>query len=228
MEIRRILYSVARKWWLIVLLAVLGGGIGFLKVYYTKPMYQADTTLYIMNLDKVSTQSLNSTDIKLSQDLVRQYYQIIYGRSVISAVSQEVKGYNLSEGAISSMIKINMDSATINGQTDSNIFTISTRWSDPNIAAAVANASAHAFSTQIRQLTNSNNVGILDEALAPNYPLSNNGTQKILLGIMVGLMLAFGIIYIIEYFDTTVRSVEDIEKDLNVSVIGIIPELDIR
>jgi len=222
-EIRRIFYSVARKWWLILFLAILGGGIGFLNVYYTKPVYQANTTMYIMNLDKVSTnaESLKSSDITLSQQLVRQYYEIIYSRSVISAVAQEVKEYNLSEGEILSMV-------SIDSKLDSNVFTISARGSDPNITAAVANATGRAFSAQIRQLSNSDNVGILDEALIPNYPVNNKGTQKVLLGILTGLMVALGIIYFIEYFDTTVRSAEDIEKGLGVCVIGIIPELHIR
>lgn len=223
MEIRQIFDSIVRKWWLILFLVILGGGMGFLNVYLTKPMYQANTTMYIMNLDKVLTdgQELKSSDITLSQQLVRQYYEIIYSRSVISTVAQDVKNYNLSETAILSMV-------SIDSKLDSNVFTISARGYDPTITAAVANATGRAFSAQIRQLSNSDNVGVLDEALVPNYPINNKRTQQILLGILSGLMVAFGIIYIIEYFDTTVRSVEDIEKGLNVSVIGIIPELNIR
>lgn len=223
MEIRRIMYSVARKWWLIVLLAVLGGGIGFLKVYYTNETYQANTKLYIMNLDKVTSkgEALKAADITLSQQLVRQYYEIIYSRSVTSAVARDVKEFNLSENTILSML-------SITSTKDSNIFTISARGSNPIIAAAVANATGRAFSTRIQQLSNSDNVGILDEALAPNYPVNNKGAQIILLGIMSGLMVAFVIIYIIEYFDTTVRSAEDLEKGLDVRVIGIIPEHNIR
>lgn len=223
MEIRRIIYSLFRKWWLILLLAILGGGIGFLKVYYTKPMYQADTTMYIMNFDKVLTegQELKSSDITLSQQLVRQYYEIIYSRSVTSAVSQEVKEYNLSENEILSMV-------SIVSKTDSNVFTISARGLDPNIVADVANATGRAFSKKIRELSNSNNVGVLDEAQVPNHPLNKKGMQEVLLGILTGIMVAFGITYFIEYFDTTVRSAEDIELALKISVIGIIPEHDIR
>ncbi len=223
MEIRRILYSVARKWWLVVLLAVLGGGIGFLSVFFTKPMYQADTTLYIINRDKVLTtgQSLNSQDIAVSQQLVRQYSDIISSRLVTSAVVRDVKNYNFTENEILSMVNISSNK-------DSNILTISAMWSDPTAAAAVANATGREFTTQIRQLTNSDNVGILDEALVPNYPISNNGLKKVFLGLLAGLTVAFGIIYIIEYFDTTVRSAEDIENGLKLRVIGIIPEHDIR
>ncbi len=223
MEIRRIFYAVARKWWLLLLLSVLGGGIGFLNVYYSRPLYQADTTLYIMNLDKVSMkgQSLNTSDITLSQQLVRQYYEIIHSRSVTSVVSQELKVFRIPENQIQSMV-------SINSRADSNIFTISAKGSDPTIVAAVANSMGRAFASKIRQLSNSDNVGILDEALIPDYPVNNWSTQKVLLGIILGIMVAFGIICIIEYFDTTIRSAEDIEKGLNVNVIGIIPELNIR
>ena len=223
MEIRRIFYAVARKWWLILLLTVLGCGMGFLSAYTTRPMYQAETTLYIMNRDKVLTtgQSLNSQDISVSQQLVRQYSEIITSRLVTSAVVRDVKNYNLSANEILSMVNITSNK-------DSNILTVSAIWPDPTVAAAVANAAGREFTTQIRQLTNSDNVGILDEALVPNYPVANNGSKKVFLGLLSGLMVALGVIYIIEYFDTTVRSAEDIEKGLKVRVIGIIPEHDIR
>ncbi|AFQ45969.1 YveK family protein [Desulfosporosinus meridiei] len=221
MEISRLLDSFARKWRLIVLLVVLGGGISSLYVYYTEPLYQAETRLYIMNLDKVSAENrfLDFSDLELSQRLVQEYYEVVYSRSVISLVAKEVKEHNLSEREILSMISIEL-------KKDSNIFTISARGYEPTIAADVANATGRVFATQIRQLSNSDSVGILDEALVPDYPV-NKGVQKIIQGLLLGLLAALGIIYIIEYFDTTVRSAEDIEKGLLVRVIGIIPENNI-
>ncbi|KGK91413.1 hypothetical protein DP73_03895 [Desulfosporosinus sp. HMP52] len=222
MEIKRILSSVARKWWLVVLLVILGGGLGFVINFNSKPIYQADTTLYIINRDKLLTDgSLNSQDIAVSEQLVRQYYDIIYSRLVISEVLREVKGYNLSEKAILSMVSLSSNS-------ESNIFTISAKSDDPELASVVANATGQAFTKQIRELTNSDNVGILDEAQEPISPLSNNKIQIVFVGLLAGLMSAFFVVYILEYFDTTVHSAEDIEKGLKVRVIGIIPENNIR
>lgn len=190
---------------------------------FTKPMYQADTTLYIMNRDKVlvNGNSLTPQDMAVSQQLVRQYTGIISSRSVTSVVLRDVKNYNITESELLSMVNIS-------SKQDSNILTISARWSDPIVAAAVANATGREFTTQIHQITNSDNVSILDEALVPNYPISSGGSNKILLGMLAGLFVAFGIIYIIDYFDTAVRSAEDIENGLKLRVIGIIPEHDIR
>lgn len=223
MEIRRIFYSIFRKWWIVILLAVLGGGVSYLNVYYTEPVYQAETKLYISNLDTTVTNAkpLNSSELALRQQLVRQYYDIIYSRTLTLAVAQEFKEYNLTGNAISSMI-------SINSKEDTNIFTISARGSDPTIVAAVANATGREFIAQLRQLSNIGTVGILDKALVPNYPLNSNGEQKVLLGIFLGLTVAFGIICSLAYYDTTVRSAEDIVKGLKVRVIGIIPDHDIR
>lgn len=219
MIIRRIFYSVVRKWWLIILLAVLGGGLGYLSVLFIKPMYQADTKLYI----KVSTtdRSLSPQDTTVNQQIVRQYSEIISSRLMTSAVLKDVDNFDITEKQLLSMIRIY-------SKQDSNILTITARGSDPTVVAAVANAAGREFTTHMRQLTNSDNVGILDEALVPNYQISNNKSQSIILGLVAGLMVAFGIICVIDYFDTTVRSAEDIEEGLKVRVIGIIPKHNIR
>ncbi|MDR3583745.1 MAG: Wzz/FepE/Etk N-terminal domain-containing protein [Desulfosporosinus sp.] len=223
MDIIQTLSSVMRKWRLIVLLVVIGGGLGLLMVYFAKPMYQADTTLYIMNRDKMSLkdQSLSSQDLEATQQLVRQSTEIITSRLVTAAVLRDVKQYNLTEKELLLMVNINSN-------LNSNLIKISARGSDPTVVAAVANATGSEFMIQIRQLTNSNILNVLDEAIVPNFPVPNNGPQKVFLGMLAGLFVALGIIYILEYFDTTVRSAEDIENGLNVRVIGIIPEHDIR
>lgn len=216
MEIRRILSTVVRKWRVVVLLAVLGGGLSFLSVYFAKPIYQADTKLYIM-----TGKTMDLQDFTVSQYLVQQYTQIISSRTVTSAILRDLKTYSITEKGLLSMIHI----VTIK---DSNIVTISATNPDPATAAAIANATGREFTAQLSQITNTINVGILDDALVPNYPVSNQVTMKVLLGLLAGLMVAFGIIFVIEYFDTTIRSVEDIVNGLNVRVIGIIPEHDIR
>jgi capsular polysaccharide biosynthesis protein len=222
MEIRRYFEALIRKWWLIAILVGLGGLVSYLSVVLAPPMYKADTTLYIMNRSKVLTtgQSLSSQDLVVSQLLVKQYTGVIYSRSVIAAVAKALTNQNVAEADILSMI-------SLTSETDSNILTISAQWYDPLVAAEVANNTGRQFVYQIGKLTNSENISILDEAAVPVLPVSNRISLKILLGFLAGLIIAAGSIYVMEYFDTTVRSAEDIEKGLGLRVIGIIPEYDI-
>ncbi|AFV05128.1 Wzz/FepE/Etk N-terminal domain-containing protein [Dehalobacter sp. CF] len=225
MDIKSILFAVLRKWWLIVLLAFIGAGAGYLSASAEKPIYQADTTLYIMNRSKVLDPNvqLNIQDITVPQQVVQVYSGIITSRLVTSSVAEDLakKGLYLHENQILSMV-------SIYSQKDSNILTITAKSSSPTISADVANATADAFIQKMRQLTNTDNIGVLDRALVPDYPTEDYKIIKISLGFLIGIVFGFGIIYLILYFDNKVRSAEEIERELNIRVIGLIPEHDIR
>ncbi|ADY55912.1 lipopolysaccharide biosynthesis protein [Syntrophobotulus glycolicus DSM 8271] len=223
MEIRRLLYSIIHKWWLILFFVIISGGIGYyLNIFSNQPMYGADTTLFVLNREKVEAgQALSSQDLVFGQELVKQYSEIFYSRSVISETSNKLAEYNISPEMLASMV-------TISSQKDSNILTVHAVSFDPEVAAITANAMAEEFTAMIRDLTKSDYISILDQAQVAQYPMPNNGVQKTFIWLMAGLVIACGIIYIIEYLNTTVRSAEEIESQLSLRVIGIIPEHDIR
>ena len=99
--------------------------------------------------------------------------------------------------------------------------------SDAVTAAAVANAMSRAFTEQVRAMTNSDIVGILDEAVVPEEPVPVNKTKNIVIGMLAGMTIGFVIIYIRELFDMTIRSVDEVEYNLNLPVVGIIPQHNI-
>ena len=65
-------------------------------------------------------------------------------------------------------------------------------------------------------------VRIIDTAYPPLQRSAPNNTKNMLIGLILGIGLGVGIIFLIEYLDNTVRSVDYIEK-LNLTVLGIIP-----
>jgi succinoglycan biosynthesis transport protein ExoP len=67
-------------------------------------------------------------------------------------------------------------------------------------------------------------VEIVDEAEPPPRPSSPNFMLNILLSLFLGLGAGVGLAYFIEYLDTSVKTVEDIERFLGLPVIGIIPQ----
>lgn len=223
MKIRNIIYLAMRKWWIIVLFAILGGGIGFYQsIYSVQTLYSSDATLYALNKDKLqSGQTLSTQDLSVSQAVVRQYSGIFYSRSVTEAAAVKLEEYNVSASMLSSMVQIT-------SQEDSTVLKVSAVAPDPELAAAAANAMAEEFIIQIRAITNSDFIGVLDRALPQEYPIQSNGIKKMILFLFGGVVIALGIIYLLLYFDTRVHSVEDIEDSLQLRVIGIIPEHDIR
>jgi len=59
---------------------------------------------------------------------------------------------------------------------------------------------------------------IEETAVSPNIPLN------LALGAVVGLIFGVGIAFALEYLDTSVKSLEDVERFLNVPVLAVIPK----
>ena len=56
------------------------------------------------------------------------------------------------------------------------------------------------------------------KAVRPNIPLN------IGLGVVVGLILGIGLAFFIEYLDTSVKTIDDVERALGAAVLGVIPQ----
>jgi len=80
--------------------------------------------------------------------------------------------------------------------------------------------------SQIWQASELNNVRIMDYAKTPTYPIKPRKKQNAMLGLLMGLLLGGGLAFFIEYLDTSVRTIEDVEKHLSWPVLGIIPRFE--
>jgi uncharacterized protein involved in exopolysaccharide biosynthesis len=67
------------------------------------------------------------------------------------------------------------------------------------------------------------NVRIIEEATAPTVPIRPRPARSIALSIAGGLVLAIGAAFALERLDTTVKTPDDVERYLGLSVIGIVP-----
>lgn len=67
-------------------------------------------------------------------------------------------------------------------------------------------------------------VEIVDPAEPDPRPVSPKLLLNIVLSLLVGLGAGIGLAYFIEYLDTSVRTVDDIEQYLGLPVIGVIPQ----
>ncbi len=82
-------------------------------------------------------------------------------------------------------------------------------------------------SAQVSEAAQSTNLGmtieILDKAIRPLAPVKPDKTNIILLALVFGATLGVVGIVVSEYSDTSFRTVEEIEKALNLKVLGAIP-----
>lgn len=71
-------------------------------------------------------------------------------------------------------------------------------------------------------------VSLVDRAVPSGTPVSPNKSLNYSLGAMIGLMLSFAGIFLVEQLDTSIGTIEDVESYLKLPVLGIIPYLRIK
>jgi len=67
-------------------------------------------------------------------------------------------------------------------------------------------------------------VDIIEKAEADPVPVRPNKKLNISLGIGLGLLIGFGLAFFIEYLDTSVKTIDDVERALQAPVLGVIPQ----
>ena len=67
------------------------------------------------------------------------------------------------------------------------------------------------------------NVQIIESVQVPEYPVSPNKKMIIAIGFMLGLMGSLGIVFLKEYLDNTYKNKEQLERELGIPVVGVIP-----
>jgi len=67
-------------------------------------------------------------------------------------------------------------------------------------------------------------VEILERATPSDDPVRPNKPVNIALGIIFGLLIGVGLAFFIEYLDTSVKTIEDVERSLQAPVLGVIPQ----
>src|ERR1043166_3803994 len=67
-------------------------------------------------------------------------------------------------------------------------------------------------------------VEIVDKAKVDSHPVRPNKPLNIALGIIIGLVVGIGLAFFIEYLDTSVKTIDDVERSLQSPVLGVIPQ----
>ena len=69
------------------------------------------------------------------------------------------------------------------------------------------------------------NARVLDKATVPSSPYKPNKKIMLIVGLLLGLLLGLGMAFLVEHFDNTFKSSEEVEKKLNLPVIGMLPNI---
>ena len=185
-------------------------------LFIQKPMYKSYTTV-ILGGSESSNTGITQSDITLNKNLVDTYAEIVKSRRVLDQVIEELK-LDISYENLSNKI-------SVSAVNNTEIIKISVNDENGITAKNIANITANYFINEIEGLYNIDNVNILDEAIEEENPYNINVAKQIIIYFIIGFVLGAGIIFIIYYFDRTIKTVEQIESKIKLPILGSIEEI---
>ena len=185
-------------------------------VFVQKPEYTSKTSIILTGFSSNSESSITQSDLTVNSKLVSTYQEIVKSRRVLSQVIDNLHlGYSTSE--LAKMIAV----GSVN---DTEIIEISVTNLEAKQAYLIANEVAEVFSSEAKDLYNLSNVSILDYAEIETVPSNLNITKQVIIYLVAGFAFAFVILFIIYYFDTTLKSVHDVERRFDLTILGSVPD----
>lgn len=189
---------------------------------FVKPKYQAYTTLVLAQSDVMvqntdDQQGITQTELTLNQKLVPTYSELVKTKNVLREVIRELR-LDIDEDELRKNVTVKL-------VEDTELIKITVTNKDAVDAKNIANKIAEIFSDRVSEIYKINNITIVDEAEEATEPCNINHLRDLAIFMVVGLVVAIIYVLLTNLLDTTVKSAEDIEKELEVSVLASIPTI---
>lgn len=212
-----------RRWWIAVLAiaACLGASIA-ITAGQTK-QYEGRARLFV-GRQAAAREELALPLVQTSLALVRSYAEAIKTRPIADEVRRDL---DLQQSSDSLLGRLRAE-----GVLDTQIIDLSYRDPDPSTAQSVTNAFAETFVDSVKEIDPAGgsgvSVNILEPAVFPRSPVSPQPIRNLALAGVLGSLLALGSVLLVERFDASVRSREDVELVSGLPVLALVPHVKTR
>lgn len=208
------LFYVLRKNIVAIILAALIGTAVFGAYSYliAKPVYESTAKLYILSQ---STSLTSFADIQISNSLAKDYEEMIFSRPVVMQVAQNLNldyTYEELKGMMS-----------VNNPQDTRCLNIKCQNTDMQEASDIANEFATVAKRQISDIMDTDEPALYESAIVNDDPIKPEKVKNMIIGFMLGLIIACGVIIIRYMLNDSLKSEDDIEKFLGLNTLAAIP-----
>ena len=203
----------------ILLVAIITSSVAFAySTFVIKPEFTSTTRIYVVNRNQGEKSGLTNQDLQAGSYLVKDYREIILSQDVLEKVVSDLK-LDLTPKGLANKIKVTVP-------VDTRIVSISVNDRVPEEASRIANSLREVAAQKIISITRVSDVTTLEEARPAISPSSPNIRRNTVIGAGLGAGLVIVVVLLIELFDDRVKRPEDIEDVMEISLLGIIPNLD--
>ena len=217
-SISEIFEALKKRWILIVSITLVATLIsGILSFFVIKPTYETSTKVFI-GKEESNLEGYNSNDIQMYQKLLQTYAETIKTNEVVQAAINNT-GADLT-------VKDVKASLTVTPVSDTQILQIKYQNNDPEVAKEILENITNEFIVLSKELVPNGNVRVIEAVQLPEDPVAPNKKMNIAIAFLLGLMVSVGLVFLLEYLDNTFKNKENLERELDIPALGVIPVVD--
>ena len=214
-QLREFLYLSKKKWALIVFIIAicLISTIAITK-YVIKPVYESKTKVFVgKEINNEST--YDQWEIQMYQQLMQTYVELASTNNLIESALESI---NLDKD-----VEEVLENLSVVQKENTQILEISYKSIDSQESFDVVNAITNEFIKVSRNIIPNVNVEIIDDAKIPKEPLTDNLLRNLVVAFIGGCVLSVSLILLMDFFNDTFNSKEEVERNLGLPIIGVIP-----
>lgn len=209
-----LIFALLKKWYMIFICGIDAGLAMLLALMlFAAPGYVSNTTLLILNRESAST--VLYSDLEISTKLTNDYGRIVTSRAVLDRVIQEL-GLDMSCEELEKRIDVSIP-------YDTRMIYIYVEAETPKLAYQIADCLQTVVAQRMAEVMDIEAVNVIDEASVPTYASSPRYLLYFIAAFLAGAFaaaLAIGILFVT---DDRIKSPENIEELLHVSILATIP-----
>jgi len=210
------LFEAFKKRWLMIvsitlIATIVSAAVSF---FVIKPQYEASTKVFI-GKDEGENQSYSQNDVLMYQKLMKTYSEAIKTKDLIS---RGLKGTSINLEA-----KDVLDNLTVVTLADTQILQIKYKSKNPQEAKTVIEVVSDEFIKTSKDLVPNGNIQVIEAVELPEKPVSPNKKMNIAIAFLLGLMVGVGLAFLLEFLDNTFKNKDQLERELEIPVLGSIP-----
>lgn len=214
------IFEALKKRWIMIVAITLAATLvsGILSFFVIDPVYETSTKVFI-GKEESDDAAYNSSDINMYQQLLQTYAQAIKTKDLSS---RALKGldYDLEASDV-------LEALTVTPIASTQILEIKYKSKEPKEAMDVLKNVTNEFIVTAKELVPNGNVRVIEEVELPKNPVSPNKKMNIAIAFLLGLMVSVGLVFLLEYLDNTYKNKDQLEKELDIPVLGTIPDVDL-
>ncbi|MBD8059607.1 polysaccharide biosynthesis tyrosine autokinase [Cellulomonas sp. JH27-2] len=218
MELKDFVVALRKRWFIIVVLALVGAGWGYHQVSQVTPTYRSTSKVFV-SLTRGDTVAELVQGSTYTQNLVASFAQLATMPVVLDPVIDEL-GLDTNAKSLAGVVQAD-------ALLDVVIIEISASSTDPQQAADIANAVAAQLSKTVRQVTPTTtnggpsvNMTIVSQAAPARFPYSPKKKVGIAKPALIGVALGAAIALLASRLDTRLRSAKDFPGQPERPVLG--------